>query len=69
LIIHRFASVKFSYTSLESTLAHTKFIDLWKWVIDFAGLSFHTTEKTLSDAFSNYGQVVEGSFKLINKMH
>ncbi|KEH24157.1 putative nucleotide-binding alpha-beta plait domain-containing protein [Medicago truncatula] len=23
------------------------------------GLSFHTTEKTLSDAFSNYGQVVE----------
>ncbi|CAK8544109.1 unnamed protein product [Lathyrus sativus] len=23
------------------------------------GLSFHTTEKTLSEAFSNYGQVIE----------
>jgi hypothetical protein len=44
--------------------------DILKMVIDFVGLSFHTTEKSLSDAFSNYGQVVEGSFNIVvSKMH
>jgi len=32
----------------------------WSWIHSFSGLSFYTTEKALSEAFSNYGQVIEG---------
>lgn len=30
--------------------------------MSFAGLSFYTTEKGLSEAFTQYGQVIEGIF-------
>lgn len=55
----RFLLLVLSVNSCNSTLFHIEILFLEYFA---TGLSFYTTDKGLSEAFSQYGQVVEGDF-------
>lgn len=50
-----------SYPAIPFVMALYLILGLPVFLMVLAGLSFYTTENGLSEAFSQYGQVIEGT--------